>query len=358
MNFPRTHLAAVVSRIKIMSQLDISERRKPQDGRLTFRDAQGVECDIRLSLMPSVQGESVVMRVLDKRMVGGKLEDLGMEANLLEQFRSMIQQPHGLLLVTGPTGSGKTTTLYSSLAEIAGPDKKIVTVEDPVEYQIGGITQIQVFPKIGLNFADCLRAIVRQDPDVILVGEIRDRETAEIAIQAALTGHLVISTLHTNDAPGALVRLQNMGIEPFLLGSSILGVLAQRLLRTVCPHCKKRTPASPSTIVKFELQTADGRPPMLATGEGCRRCNHKGMKGRTAVYEFMPMTDALREMTMREVPSSQLRAQAISEGMVSMRRAACSKIADGVTTLEEVARVLFMEDETRISQETELRLVA
>jgi type IV pilus assembly protein PilB len=358
MTFPRTHLAAVISRIKIMSDLDISERRKPQDGRISLRYKDGGECELRVSVIPAVNGESVVMRVLDKRMIGGTLEDLGMDPDLLEQFRGMIHRPHGLLLVTGPTGSGKTTTLYSSLMEITGPDKKIVTVEDPVEYQLPGITQIQVLPKIGLNFADCLRAIVRQDPDVILVGEIRDRETAEIAIQAALTGHLVLSTLHTNDAPGALIRLQNMGIEPFLLGSALLGVMAQRLLRTVCPHCKRRTPASSMTIARFGLRTDDGSTPMLASGDGCVRCNHKGMKGRTAVYEFMRMTDPLREMTLREAPSSQLRAQAITEGMVTMGVAATKKIVSGVTTLEETARVLFAEDEVKIAHEQKLRLVA
>ena len=225
------------------------------------------------------------------------------------------------------------------------PDKKIMTVEDPVEYQLEGINQVQVMPKIGLNFAECLRAIVRQDPDVILIGEIRDRETAEIAIQAALTGHLVLSTLHTNDAPGALVRLQNMGIEPFLIGSSLLGIMAQRLLRMVCPHCKQTKPAPQAVIEKFGLQQPNGRTPMLSSGTGCARCSDKGMKGRTAVYEYMPITEQVKEMMLRSVPSSKLRAQAISEGMVTMRTNAVDKVLNGITTLEEMGRVLFMEPE-------------
>jgi type IV pilus assembly protein PilB len=344
MTFARTHLPAVISRIKIMAQLNIAERRKPQDGRISVRDHHGGEYDLRVNLLPVVHGESVVMRVLDKRMTSGTLEDLGMEPELIAEFRSIIHQPHGLLLVTGPTGSGKTTTLYSSLMEISTSDKKIMTVEDPVEYQLAGINQAQVNPNIGLDFADCLRAIVRQDPDVILVGEIRDRETAEVAIQAALTGHLVLSTLHTNDAPGALIRLQNMGIEPFLLASSVIGIMAQRLLRTVCPFCRESSPASDSVIAKFGLAGADGRTPHLYKGTGCPRCSQKGMKGRTAVYEFMPMSEQIKELMMKSVPSSHLRAQAVAEGMVTMRSAAIRKVLDGVTSLEEAARVLNMED--------------
>jgi type IV pilus assembly protein PilB len=345
MTFSRAYLSAVVSRIKVMAQLNISERRKPQDGRISVADQRGGEYDLRVNFIPLVHGESVVMRVLDKQMTSGSLDERGMEPELLATYRQMIHQPHGILLVTGPTGSGKTTTLYSTVMEILDPNKKILTVEDPVEYQLSGINQVQVNPKIGVGFADCLRAIVRQDPDVILVGEIRDRETAEIAIQAAITGHLVLSTLHTNDAPGALVRLQNMGIEPFLLASSVLGVLAQRLLRQVCPHCKETAPASEGAVAKFGLPLNKGRPPMIASGAGCSRCKQRGMSGRTAVYEFMPMTESLRDMTLKGVPAPRLRAQAISEGMVTMRRAAVNKVLAGTTTLEEVARVLFMDEE-------------
>ena len=343
MTFARLHLPAVISRIKIMAQLNIAERRRPQDGRISIRDQRGGEFDLRVSLLPLVHGESVVIRVLDKRMTGTVLEDLGMDPNFLVEFRRMIHRPHGILLVTGPTGSGKTTTLYSSLSEISSPDKKIMTVEDPVEYQLAGVNQVQVQPSIGLNFADCLRSIVRQDPDVILVGEIRDRETAEIAIQAALTGHLVLSTLHTNDAPGAIVRLQNMGVEPFLLASSVLGVIAQRLVRTVCSQCRTKFVASQAAVAKFGLPMAAGKPPILASASGCSRCNNKGMKGRTAVYEFMPMSEKLKELTMQSVPSSRLRAQATAEGMTSMQEAAIAKALAGITTLEEVARVLFVE---------------
>ena len=345
MTFSRTHLPAVISRIKIMASLDISERRKPQDGRISVGDGRGGEYDLRVNMLQLVHGESVVMRVLDKRMTGGKLDKLGMDQALLTRFKGAIHQPHGILLVTGPTGSGKTTTLYSGLMEILSPDKKIMTVEDPVEYQLEGVNQVQVMPKIGLNFADCLRAIVRQDPDVILVGEIRDKETAEIAIQAALTGHLVLSTLHTNDAPGALIRLQNMGIEPFLLGSSVLGIMAQRLLRTVCQHCKVTRPATDLEIEKFGLPMVNGAPPQLASGEGCARCGQKGMKGRIAVYEYMPMSDSLKDMLLKSVPSSRLRAQAIAEGMVTMKGDAIQKVVSGITTLEETARVLFMDEE-------------
>ncbi len=344
MSFALTHLPAVISRIKIMAHCDISERRKPQDGRISVSDSRGGDYDLRVSVLQLVHGESIVMRVLDKRMTSGRLDVLGMDMKLLNQFKSAIHQPHGILLVTGPTGSGKTTTLYSGLMEILSPDKKIMTVEDPVEYQLEGVNQVQVMPKIGLDFAMCLRALVRQDPDVILIGEIRDRETAEIAIQAALTGHLVLSTLHTNDAPGALVRLQNMGIEPFLLGSSLLGIMAQRLLRMVCQHCKQSEPASQAAIEQFGLRQPNGRTPQLSHGTGCARCNQKGMKGRTAVYEYMPISEPIKEMLMRSVPSSKLRAQAISEGMQTMRENAIDKVLSGVTTLEEMARVLFMEE--------------
>ncbi len=357
MTFAQTHLPAVISRIKIMAECDISERRKPQDGRISVSDSRGGDYDLRVSVIQLVHGESVVMRVLDKRMTSGRLDVLGMDANLLVQFRSAIHQPHGILLVTGPTGSGKTTTLYSGLMEIMSPDKKIMTVEDPVEYQLEGVNQVQVMPKIGLDFAVCLRALVRQDPDVILVGEIRDRETAEIAIQAALTGHLVLSTLHTNDAPGALVRLQNMGIEPFLLSSSILGILAQRLLRMVCAHCKQSTPASQGAIDKFGLQMPNGRTPMISSGAGCPRCGHKGMKGRTAVYEYMPMSESIKDLLLRSVPSSQLRAQAIAEGMATMRSNAVDKVLTGITTLDEMARVLFMEEEA-VSRAAPLQVAA
>ncbi|HLJ55732.1 MAG TPA: GspE/PulE family protein [Chthonomonadaceae bacterium] len=344
MTFTLNHLPAVISRIKIMAQCDISERRKPQDGRVTVHDARGGSYDLRVNVLQLVHGESIVMRVLDKRMTSGRLDVLGMGATQLTQFRDAVHQPHGIILVTGPTGSGKTTTLYSGLMEILSPDKKIMTVEDPVEYQLEGVNQVQVMPKIGLDFAMCLRALVRQDPDVILIGEIRDRETAEIAIQAALTGHLVLSTLHTNDAPGALVRLQNMGIEPFLVGSSLIGIMAQRLLRMVCPHCRQTAPAPQGVIDKFGLQPVNGRPPMLSSGKGCSRCGHKGMKGRTAVYEYLPITDPIKELMLKSVPASMLRAQAIAEGMTTMREHAIEKVLSGITTIDEMARVLFMEE--------------
>lgn len=344
MTFPRLHLHAVISRIKIMATLNIAERRRPQDGRATFNTEEHGNFDLRVSIMPLVHGESVVMRILDKKVDKLNLKTLGMEGDDFKQYHSLIRQPHGIILVTGPTGSGKTTTLYASLMEIASPEIKIMTVEDPVEYEIGGINQLQVVPKIGLGFSEALRGIVRQDPDVILVGEIRDKETAEIAIQAALTGHLVLSTLHTNDAPGAIVRLQNMGVEPFLISSALLGVMAQRLLRTVCPHCKELKTATRSTISAWNLPYINGKAPQIATGKGCSRCNNRGMKGRTAVYEFMEMSEPLRELTLARSATSRIRAQAIKEGMLPMRDFALKKVSTGHTTLQEVSRVLFEEN--------------
>lgn len=358
MTFPRSHLSATISRLKVMSNLNIAERRRPQDGRISIRDDKGMDFDLRVSILPLVHGESVVMRVLDKSMTSRKLSDLGMNPELSTVYNHLIRQPHGIILVTGPTGSGKTTTLYATLMAINDVDKKIMTVEDPVEYQLSGINQVQVLTKIGLTFAEALRSIVRQDPDVILVGEIRDRETAEIAIQAALTGHLVLSTLHTNDAPSALIRLQNMGIEPFLLSSSLLGVLAQRLLRNICPHCKEVSSASPAMIEKFSLPMIDGRAPMLAQGQGCMRCNNKGMRGRAAVYEFMPMSEKLRELTLKGAAANVLKQQAIAEGMLTMRNAGLMKVTAGQTTLEEVARVLFTEDDGTEDQDNTRYLIA
>ena len=339
--FPRQHLAAVVSRIKIMAGLNISERRKPQDGQITYREAEGREVDLRVSVLPQVYGESVVMRVLDKQTARRSLPDLGMEPGVYGQAQNLLRQPHGLLLVTGPTGSGKTTTLYAMLNHINSDERKIITIEDPVEYHLEGINQVQVNTRIGLTFSAGLRSIVRQDPDVILVGEIRDRETAETAIQAAMTGHLVLSTLHTNDAPSALVRLQNIGIEPFLISSAVIGVMAQRLLRTVCPHCKESVPASPTALLAMGLNpSAATPPPLLARGRGCGKCGGRGMKGRTAVYELMPMSGALGETTLRGGSGRQLREQAIAEGMLPMRDYALKQALKGITTPQEIARVL------------------
>jgi len=345
MTIPTHHLPAVVSRIKIMSHLNIAERRRPQDGRFSFRGETGEEYDLRVSIVPLIYGEKVVMRVLEKSSSLASMEKLGFFPEQRALFEQFIRRPHGMILVTGPTGSGKSTTLYAALNRINGSTLNINTIEDPVEYHLRGVNQVQVNPKIGVTFAAGLRFLVRQDPDVIMVGEIRDLETAEIAVQAALTGHLVLSTLHTNDAPGALVRLQNMGVEPFLISSAVIGVLGQRLVRTVCSSCKETRPASSALVEAFNLPLRDdGRPPVIAEGRGCAKCGGRGMKGRTAVYEVMPMSEMLRDMVLRRCAAAEIRGQAIREGMVTMRESAIRKVLDGTTTSEEVARVLFADD--------------
>ncbi len=344
MTFPRHHLPAVVSRIKVMSHLDIAERRRPQDGRFVFKDESGKNYDLRVSILPLIYGEKIVMRVLEKSSSLGNADALGLFPEQRELFERFVRRPHGVVLVTGPTGSGKSTTLYAALSLINDSTRNINTVEDPVEYNLPGVNQVQVHSQIGMTFAAGLRSLVRQDPDVIMVGEIRDKETAEIAVQAALTGHLVLSTLHTNDAPGALVRLQNMGVEPFLISSAVIGVIGQRLLRTVCVHCKELEPASDMMLEAFGLQKREGEMPVLATGRGCAKCGGRGMKGRTGVYELMPMSDTLRGMVLKRASGQELRDQAIAEGMITMREAALRKMLIGQTTAEEVTRVLFSED--------------
>jgi len=345
MTFPRGHLPAVVSRLKVVAHLDIAERRRPQDGRFSFRHENGAQYDLRLSLMPLIYGEKAVMRILEKSNTLATAERLGFFPEQREAFEQCIQRPNGIILVTGPTGSGKSTTLYAALNRINDSSRNINTVEDPVEYNLAGVNQVQVHHSIGMTFAASLRALVRQDPDVIMVGEIRDKETAEIAIQAALTGHLVLSTLHTNDAPGALVRLQNMGVEPFLLSSAVIAVVGQRLLRTVCPGCKEVEPALDAMLDVFGIvRHPDDPPAIMASGAGCSKCNGRGMRGRTAVYEIMQMSDKLRELTLTRASGSQLRAQAVAEGMLTMRDAGLRKALEGVTTLEEVTRMLFTDD--------------
>ncbi len=345
MTFPRGHLPAVVSRLKVMAHLDIAERRRPQDGRFSFRHDNGSQYDLRVSLMPLIYGEKAVMRILEKSSTLATAERLGFFPEQRELFENCIQRPNGIILVTGPTGSGKSTTLYAALNRINDSSRNINTVEDPVEYNLAGVNQVQVHHLIGMTFAAGLRALVRQDPDVIMVGEIRDVETAEIAIQAALTGHLVLSTLHTNDAPGALIRLQNMGVEPFLISSAVIAVIGQRLLRTVCASCKEIQPAMPAMLDAFGITPRPGDPPpVMASGVGCPKCAGRGMRGRTAVYEIMQMSETLRDMTLKRSSGSQLRAQAIAEGMLTMRDAGLRKALEGATTLEEVSRVLFTED--------------
>ncbi len=335
---PKRLSAAVISRIKIMANLDIAERRLPQDGRIRLR-VQGKEIDLRVSTVPTMHGESVVMRILDKGGVALDFHRLGFEEDTLKAFLDALMQPHGVLLVTGPTGSGKTTTLYTALDRLNQPDVKILTVEDPVEYQMAGINQIQVKPQIDLTFANALRSIVRQDPDVIMIGEIRDLETAQIAVQSALTGHLVLSTVHTNDAPSTVNRLLDMGVEDYLLTSTVVGILAQRLVRTLCPQCKESYIALPELVEQMNLRRySSEREITLWHAKGCSHCANTGYMGRISILEMMPMTDALRSLVMKHASATDLRAEAIREGMVPMYEDGLRKALKGVTTFEEVLR--------------------
>lgn len=339
MTIPSSHLPATISRLKVMSGLDIAENRRPQDGRFTARDEHGREYDVRLSVIPTVHGQKACLRLLEKSAAIPTLENLGFLPAQREVFESMLRRPYGLILVTGPTGSGKTTSLYSGLAYVADSTKNINTIEDPVEYALPIANQMQVNPKIGLTFAAGLRSLLRQDPDIILIGEIRDRETAEIAIQAAMTGHLVLSTLHTNDAPSALVRLQNMGIEPYLISSAVTGVIGQRLLRRICPHCAEEYVAPNETLRAIGYSTDHGRVLTLMRGRGCRRCGGRGMRGRSAAYEVLLVSDQLREMMVQGATGPELVARARAEGLQTMRESALKKVLDGTTTPEELVRV-------------------
>lgn len=336
---PRRLSAAVISRIKIMANLDIAERRLPQDGRIRLR-TQGKEIDLRVSTVPTMHGESVVMRILDKGGVALDFERLGFEEDILKVFLGVLDQPHGILLVTGPTGSGKTTTLYTALERLNKPEIKILAVEDPVEYQMAGINQIQVKPQINLTFANALRSIVRQDPDVIMIGEIRDLETAQIAVQSALTGHLVLSTVHTNDAPSTVNRLLDMGVEDYLLTSTVNGILAQRLVRTLCAACRKPYVAVPELVEQMGLRRFSSTPEIvLYHPGGCDQCAGTGFVGRVSIMEMLPMSDPIRSLVMRHAGAGELRSQAVREGMLTMYENGLRKAIRGVTTFEEVLRV-------------------
>jgi len=333
---------ALSSRLKIMSQLDIAERRLPQDGRIKLRLGKNREMDFRVSILPTLWGEKTVLRLLDKSNLQLDMMKLGFEAAPLKDFSWAINQPWGMVLVTGPTGSGKTTTLYSALSELNKPGTNISTAEDPVEYNLHGINQVQMHDEIGLNFAMALRAFLRQDPDVVMVGEVRDFETAEIAVKAALTGHLVLSTLHTNDAPATISRLLNMGVEPFLITASVNLVLAQRLARRICADCKKEFSPEPGPLLDLgftEEQVERARQNKLFSGAGCTTCNGSGYKGRVALYEVMRFGDNLKEMVLQGASSAELKTAAIRGGMISLRMSGIGKILDGVTTAEEVLRV-------------------
>jgi len=341
-NVPKRLQSSVISRVKIMAELDIAEKRKPQDGRIRVKVA-GRDVDVRISTVPTTWGESVVMRLLDRSSVRLSLEDLGLKGSKLELMNTLITRPHGIILVTGPTGSGKTTTLYAALERINSPDKKIITVEDPVEYQIQGINQIQVNTKVNLTFANGLRSILRQDPDVILVGEIRDRETADIAIHASLTGHLVFATLHTNDSASAVTRLVDMGIEPFLVASSLLAVLAQRLTRVLCPHCKESYVADARELARLGedsiLLNGNGREQRVCRKRGCSHCLDTGYSGRLGIFELLPVDDDIRGLILSATDSGSIKKHAINKGMTTLRQDGEVSVLNGVTSIDEVLRV-------------------
>ena len=340
---PKRLQAAIVSRVKIMAKLNIAERRLPQDGRIMLR-VKGKEIDFRVSTVPTIHGESIVLRILDKSSIVLDIEKLGFPVDTMEGFNELIQRPHGIILVTGPTGSGKTTTLYCALEKINSPEKKIITVEDPVEYQLRGVNQIQVKPSIGLSFANALRSIVRQDPDVILIGEIRDAETAEIAIHSALTGHLVLSTLHTNDAPSAVTRLIDMGMEDYLLSSTIIGILAQRLVRVVCPNCRQPYSPDPAILKEMKIDSANLKDFNISEVKGCDSCSHTGYWGRSGIFEFLKVTDDIERLILEKKDSHIIKEAARRNGMRTLREDGWLKVKQGVTTLSEVLRVTQEEE--------------
>ena len=340
MALPLVVARAVVSRIKIIAAVDIAERRIPQDGR-THLVIAGKEYDLRISTLPTVFGEGAVMRILDQSQARVGLGHLGFAATMLPVWEDLVSKPYGMILVSGPTGSGKSTTLYATLNKLNTSDKKVLTIEDPVEYQLPRVNQVQVNPKAGLSFAGGLRAFLRQDPDIIMVGEIRDKETAEVAIQASLTGHLVLSTIHTNHAPSSMSRLTQMGIEPFLVSSSMLGVLAQRLARTICPHCKEAYNPPKEALHRLALQPGEGEEVVFYRGEGCNRCKGTGYKGRTGLFELMTMTEAIKESVRKGASEPEIRQQAVAEGMRTLSEDGVLKVLEGQTTVDELLRVVL-----------------
>ncbi|MCP4682513.1 MAG: type II secretion system ATPase GspE [Desulfobacterales bacterium] len=335
---PRNLQAAIISRVKIMAKLDIAERRLPQDGRIKLKISDR-EIDFRVSTLPTLFGESLVMRILDRETLILDLEKLGFPVNLLHEYIELISMPYGMILVTGPTGSGKTSTLYTTLAKINSSENKIITLEEPVEYQLEGVNQIQVNPKIGLSFANGLRSIVRQDPDIILVGEIRDAETAEIAIQSSLTGHLLFSTLHTNDAAGAVTRLLDMGVESFLLSSTLLGVLAQRLVRIICPNCKEEIRPEEKLVESMGMPRDEVAGTVFFAGKGCEDCRSTGFKGRMAIFEYLPVDSEMREEITKESNTERIKDVALNKGMITLRQDGWDKVKQGITTIPEVLKV-------------------
>jgi type II secretory ATPase GspE/PulE/Tfp pilus assembly ATPase PilB-like protein len=340
MNLRPEHHPSVMSRIKVLAHMNIAERRLPLDGRFAVRFLPDRQFDVRVSTVPGVFGEKAVLRMLPKGAKGMELEDLGLSEENLALFEEMIAKPHGMVLVTGPTGSGKTTTLYAALRRIDVVGKNAITVEDPVEYELPRVTQIQIHPKIGLTFAHGLRSILRQDPDIIMVGEIRDAETLAMAVQAALTGHLVFSTLHCNDAAGAAARCIDMGLEPFLLTSSVIAIVAQRLVRRICAHCKAPYQPSEAEVLQFNLPEGT----TLYRGQGCPRCRNLGYSGRMAVFEALRMTERIKALIHAKESASTIRRAAVEEGMISLQQDAARKVIAGLTTPEEVLRGVYLEE--------------
>lgn len=341
---PPRHLAnAVTTRIKVMAELDIAERRLPQDGRIEL-NVGGNPVDLRVSVLPTMFGEAIVCRVLDRTVVSLDLNKIGMDPNILSNFRTMIKRPNGICLVTGPTGSGKTTTLYSALSELNDIETKIITTEDPVEYDIDGLVQVPVNPDIEVTFANVLRAILRHDPDQILVGEIRDYETAEIAVQSALTGHLVFSTLHTNDAPSSITRLRDMGVPPFLITATVECILAQRLVRRICTECRTEFEPSDELLMELQLPIEQAREYKFYYGKGCTRCNNGGYKGRVGIYELLDISDEIRDMITSDASTDEVRNLARTQGMTTLREAGLKLIFDGITTIDEIVRETVLED--------------
>ncbi|EOR07922.1 general secretion pathway protein E [Acinetobacter genomosp. 15BJ] len=339
-NMPANTLTAVISRIKILGRMNVAEKRKPQDGRLKTRTPKGQETELRLSTLPTAFGEKLVMRIFDPEVLVRSFQQLGFEGHLLHSWQQLTQHSHGIILVTGPTGSGKTTTLYSSLKQLATEQVNVCTIEDPIEMLEPSFNQMQVNPNIELGFADGVRALMRQDPDIIMVGEIRDHDTANMAIQAALTGHLVLSTLHTNDAPSSLTRLHDLGIQPFLTAATILGVLAQRLVRRLCPHCKQQTAINEQEWEHLTFDYMMDMPTTMYKAVGCEACRQTGYKGRVGIYEFMPVSLESKSLISANCTLNDLRAQAKKEGIEPLRIAGARKVLEGVTTLEEVLRVV------------------
>jgi type IV pilus assembly protein PilB len=340
MTLPKQTHAPLVSRIKIMADMDIAEKRVPQDGRIQIKmDIHNI--DLRVSTLPTIYGEKVVIRLLDKTNALFTINELGMQPEVLDVFKKMLKQTYGVILITGPTGSGKTTTVYAGLNQLNDQEKNIITVEDPVEYVLPGINQVQVNTKAGITFAAGLRSILRQDPDIIMVGEIRDGETAEIAVRAATTGHLVLSTLHTNDAAGTVTRLMNMGVEPFMVASSMVGILAQRLVRIICPECKQSYQLPSNDLMRFFLGVGETEPVTLYKGTGCSLCNNTGYKGRIAIQEVMSISKEIRRLIMQKTAADLIKEQAIREGMLTLKEDGMKKALAGITTINEVIRVAY-----------------